>query len=235
MAVLLISLCASCTTPPPVVKSLPPQEVLERHQSTLLGFSERLERQVKKDRDPEAEEWICRMVERLSASLKDRVFLPRECSLIQAVASQWRSFSIPYGGLYLSTDVLRGVRLEAEVAAVIALELANLDRGLLIRKLEASLVLKQSAFEVFEFSEDERLESVGTAVDLLYQTGYDPRALVSLLQFFDKNRKFAPYTPELIGKLLEKARRTIALRAPLSNPILRSAEFARVQKGIRKL
>jgi predicted Zn-dependent protease len=214
----------------------PVEEVLKRQHSQVIGVTARVDRWVKRETLPDAAAWVCQLTARLAAGLKNPDTAPRSCNLIQPVESQWRSYAIPGEGLYLSTAILRGVRLEAEVAALIAIELSHLDRGLLLKQLEPSASLPPNlSIDAFSFSEEEELDSVDTAVDLLYQVGYDPRALVSLLQFFDKNRKSAPYSSDLIKKLIEKSRRTIALRAPLSNPILRSAEFARIQKGIRKL
>ncbi len=215
-------------------------------------IAQSLEKQVQVEQSAEAERWLCALAAQLSVSPLSMNELPQRCALIRPISGHWRSVVIPAQILFVNSSLLRESRFEAEIAAEIALNLGHVVRKHIASRVEQekwseftsgseiSLAPVQTHLSLFgpdgvlTYSDQERLEAVEAGVDLMYRAGFDPRGMITLLQIYARNPEKSPDSPQLVGKLIEKARRTIALRAPLRNPILRSADFLKIQKGLGK-
>jgi predicted Zn-dependent protease len=88
---------------------------------------------------------------------------------------------------------------------------------------------------VFAYNEDEHLEAIQGAVEVLYTAGYDARGLISLFELFRKNLKYSPYDSDTLDKMIERARYEVAQFAPLRNPIVRTQSFTSIQKRFQRL
>lgn len=88
---------------------------------------------------------------------------------------------------------------------------------------------------VFEFTEAEEIRTFQTAVQLLYQSGYDSRGIVTVLQMFEANRKISPYSEIVLNKLIEQSRYFISSLVPVRNPIVRSQSFVGIRERIQRL
>lgn len=154
---------------------------------------------------------------------------------------RWKNFGIPGSRVYLSAGLLRALNYENEVAAVIAMELAHIQRKALIRNIQERIHLEKTKGGIeevttaFTFPEEDWVDALPVALEMLYQAGFDPRGMVSLLGHFKKSKSRSPYPPEFLEKLLENARRHIALQAPLRNPIVRSERFLAIRPKLQRL
>ena len=246
---------AGCAALPVQAPSEKQEVVTRREQIIAARVAQIVEKQVQVDSYPEAERWLCALTSQLGATAgaTSRLFmtqLPQRCSLIRPVDKRWLSLVVPSQALYVSTALLKEAHFEAEVAAEIAIQLGHIVRNHFGVRLEqekwseftseADLGVHLGQTQVFgpagilTYNDQEHLDAVESAVELMYQAGFDPRAVISLLQIYEKNPAHSSESSELLQKLMEKARRTIALRAPLRNPILRTAEFFKIQKGLKR-
>jgi predicted Zn-dependent protease len=172
----------------------------------------------------------------------------------------WDNYALPGGHLYLSVGLLKLMKYQNEVAALIAVQLAHLRNEDLLEYFKKKQ-LKEEADQggganispnpsrlllpekinffgrngAFSFDESRNLEAARTAVDLLYAAGYDPRGLVALWQTYIDNFAYSPYKLETLKKMLEETRRKIAQKAPLRNPIVRTEGFIQIRQRIGKL
>lgn len=149
----------------------------------------------------------------------------------------WFNYSLPGNRLYLSSELLAHLRFENELAAMIALELGHLVHRNFIERFDElgspkAPVLNQV---FFQYSEQADIKALESAMQMLYRAGYDPRGMVTFLGQFEGNHGQSPYPKEILPKMIEKARRVIALQAPLRNPIVRSERFISIMERMRKL
>jgi hypothetical protein len=73
------------------------------------------------------------------------------------------------------------------------------------------------------------------AVGILYRAGFDGRGLVAHLERYRAYPEASPYSPARLEKMIDLARRTIALSSPLRNPIVRSPAFQAIRPRLRRL
>lgn len=247
---LLLFGCASSRKTPPQVD---PAEQVRQENEVGGELAQSLESQIRLKRDDDVSVYLRNLAQRLAESYPPLKQLPLGVLLVTDRGGRWESFSLPGGRIYLSIGPLKGVEYENEVAGVLAIQLAHLyGRDVLERikerraPVEGGIPSEQPPESsrvidffgpagVFSFSEARRLNAIDEAVGILYQAGYDPRGVISILTLFRANPAKSPHDPGALAKLLDRARAAIALRAPLRNPVVRSDEFLAVQKKIREL
>ena len=89
--------------------------------------------------------------------------------------------------------------------------------------------------EGFDYNKEQQLEAVQKSIATLYQAGFDPRGVISLLERFQKNLGHSPYRDQTLTLMMDKARHSIVQYTPLRNPIVRTEEFLVFKKRVRQL
>lgn len=166
--------------------------------------------------------------------------------------NSWKNYSLPGNRFYLSRPFLKEISFENELAAALALEMGHIikrhtlgrlevlrDQGILPKSVDDGSQLSDSDYfgvaGVFSFSEENILEAIPIALDILYSSGYDPRGLSRYWEMHDQNIAHSSYEKNSIKKYLDKTRDLISKKSPLRNPIVRTEEFIQIKKRISKL
>ncbi|OFZ80959.1 MAG: hypothetical protein A2583_02020 [Bdellovibrionales bacterium RIFOXYD1_FULL_53_11] len=172
--------------------------------------------------------------------------------------TKWRNYAIPGNRIYLSKGFLHHVEYENELAAAIAMELANLlGRHAMswVEKNKSSLgpdkfaqdfqgahpgidVTKIDYFGsggLFSFSNKKLAESAELAVELLYGGSIDHRGMLKIIEKYKSNPHVSPYSPADLDLMEERVRTALKLFAPIRNPIVRSNEFMAIRERLKQL
>ncbi len=147
------------------------------------------------------------------------------------------SLSAVSGGspqVYLSVELLKKLEYENELVALMAVEILQgyskkLNCASPVDQMQASLGLSSHSGDPLD------REAFRSAVQILYNSGYDSRGLISLIQIFEKNRLSLSLDEGFIENLKGEVRREIAIYPPLRNPIIQSNQFLTFQKRVRRL
>lgn len=246
----------SCSSTP----DLPPEtsaERIQRKSKAGLQMAQQLETQLKFKQDPEVSIYLRNLAQRL-AEFVSGIGDAMGVFIIKDRAKVWENYSLPGNKIYLSLGLLKRIKFENELAALIAIELGHISKGHAFEKLKKKEEPRNDyeAIEgllppqpgempetieffgpggIFSYDEESRLAALEVAVKALYNSGYDPRGLVAIWSQFLKEPQFSPISESTVNKLLENTRRLIALHAPLRNPIVRSPAFLAIQKRIERL
>ena len=203
-------------------------------------LSHGLERYLKVHKDLEVTVFLRNLAQKLVDATPALSVMPIGVLLIHSPDQLWQSYALPGNKLYLSIGLLKQMKFENEVAAVLAVQLAHL-LGRHVLKIQATSSKKILPSEylkkngLFAFGLNEHLEACETAVGILYRAGIDARGLVSLWTKYQENPQRSPYSSLELENLMEKTRQTIALNLPLRNPVVRSEAFVKVKKRIDRL
>jgi hypothetical protein len=167
-------------------------------------------------------------------SLRDQ---PVQVYILKDHGSRWMNYGFPGNRIYLSRAMLRNVRFENELAAAIAFELAHVAKRDLLTRYEslrhpAGLPSRSG---IFDFPVEIRLRALDSAMEMMYQAGFDPRGMALLLNDYKETPSISPFEPKVTDQLTENSWRIIALHAPLRNPIVRSDRFLAVYQRMKKL
>lgn len=232
---LLLLLILGCATPQPIDTHVTQERLPDRAVGRILA--QKFEAQVKLYPDPTLSTYL----EDLATSLVQFSSVLREnkvsAQVVEDVSHRWTSYAFPGNQIYLSRSLLRSIRFENELAAVIALEFAHLEnRDLMVRYEKFKNERDQmTAQKLIEFSPAARIAALELSMEMMYQAGYDQRGMVYLLGRYQKHPDRSPYDLASIKLLMENARRIIALHAPLRNPIVRSDRFLTIFNRMQKL
>lgn len=150
-----------------------------------------------------------------------------------------KSFSFPGILISIPRSILKSIEFENELAALIALELAHLDRRWLAIALDrqSDSTSPQSFQDLFRFSKVEFQESIGLGIRMMYAAGYDPRGMVALFE------KFSSFYVDLKSEdglknqqaYIRYAQKSKNEHLPSSQPIVRSNEFLKMKKELKGL
>jgi predicted Zn-dependent protease len=88
---------------------------------------------------------------------------------------------------------------------------------------------------MFAFSAKDNDEAITSAVSLMYDAGYDPRGLVTYLQRLMNNFAHSPWDETELSRLLDQARKSVALLTPLRNPTVQTDDFELIRGKLQKL
>jgi hypothetical protein len=244
----VVLVCLGCSTGQPQISSAPlapaPQAKLDEDR-WLRDIATRI--RVVKFSDPKL--YLEDIVKTLSTGGSGERANSTRVDLIRDVEGLWRSIGLPGTSgkmeqIHLSLNVLKNIEYENELAGLIAIEIFHARRKTWILRAQQaqSLKLMQDWKKIMFMrqhltnSEGERdREAFRSAVHNLYQLGYDPRGLVSLIQIFKKNPDSSPFEGVFLDELSNDVRREIAIFPPLRNPIIRSNRFLIFQKRVRQL
>lgn len=235
---LVLLFILSCTTPR--VTEIDPGE--QKKKDFIVGVS--LVQKFESEFEIRNDALLCTYLDDLAKTLgKNSPALSDQEIRVQLVMNQkdqkdrWINYGIPANFIYLSRSLLRSIRFENELAAALALELAHLEKRDLIVRYE-KMGPQTSVFSkggVIDFSLETRTLALESAMEILYQSGFDPRGMVHLLGKYQENPEKSPYDEFTVKVLMENAWRIIALHAPLRNPIVRSDRFLALFHRMQKL
>lgn len=211
-------------------------------------------------KDPQIQAYLGKVALRI-AEKNSELHLPEvKIFLLRDTTRHYRSYALPGGRIYLSAGSLKGLEFESEAAALIAIELGHLlnehvqdylrrnPSGLQVHNIAALpdvLPLKTLGAPddidffgkdgMFAFSAKANEETVISAVSLLYDAGYDPRGLITVLQRMMDNSAHSPWDEAELSHLLDQVRKSIALLTPLRNPIVQTDDFELNHGKLQKL
>lgn len=167
--------------------------------------------------------------------------------IIQKRQEKWINLNFPKNHIYLSLELMKTLEFENELAALVALHLAQLSRKHFFERLKNELWWGQITSDrlshlklfgqrgLFEPSSDTDQLAIPLAVRILYRAGFDPRGMISLFHRYEEAPLHSPYPTDELRRSIDLARRELSLYAPLRNPIIRSQNFLLIQKKIRDL
>jgi len=147
-----------------------------------------------------------------------------------------RLFSFPGVVISVPVSFLHEIGFENELAAVIALELAQVERRELAREMEKNdHPTLFGELSVFHFSQKSRADSIDLGTKLMYSAGYDPRGMVSVFQkyatyYIDTDTATAPKELNYYVREAQKAKNEFM---PSLQPIVRSNDFLRMKKELK--
>jgi predicted Zn-dependent protease len=239
-ALLLMTCCAltgsfSCSSLPTEPEQTSKEKTPPIDASVGQKISRKFEERLRIRKNLERRHYLESMVEeyvKLSAELKESGVLAQT---IEDSGQAWRSFAFPGVRLYLSVGGLKALQYESEVAALIAIEMAHLVKGHLVRNLNVpQLSSKTQSIEVsedaFRYSTEQVEEAIAEAAHLISGTAYDSRGLVSLLRIYEANPAHSPYSAKELPRLIELAHQSLVQYPPMRNPVVKSEEFVRIKK-----
>jgi hypothetical protein len=172
---------------------------------------------------------------RLAQSSPELSGVKYDIGVIRDQSSRWNSVHAGRGNLYLARGILKVLENENQLAAFLSIEMLQTKRTSLF---PTTVDVKATGSETrIEVSPTAELMSLvfRTAVRVLYQGGYDPRGVLSLIQFLMKNSTVSPYDVAFMENLLVQVRREIAIFPPLRNPRVQSKSFLIFQKKVQQL
>jgi len=232
---LLLLLILGCATPQPVDTHVSEERQHDYAVGVLLA--QKFETQFQLYQDSVLSTYLedlATVLAQLSSAVKqNRV----KVQVVEDLSHRWTSYAFPVNQIYLSRSLIRSIRFENELAAVIALEIAHLENRDLITRFEKFSNQRDlmTTKKLFEFSSAARIAALELAMEMMYQAGYDQRGMVYLLGRYQKHPERSPYDSALVKLLMENSRRIIALHAPIRNPIVRSDRFLAVFNRMQKL
>lgn len=197
---------------------LPPSE------EEKLGeqLAKEIDAELKMHPDDEVQRYVDRLGNRLVRAARARGEVPEGIDFEFHVIDddkQINAFAIPGGGIYLYSGLLKAAESEAEVAGVLAHEIAHVTERHVAERLVASYglsalaslalgqnpsLLAQLATQVvgtgvlLKYSRDQESEADATAIPFLVRAGYNPDGLVT---FFERMAKAAGTTPGVLELL----------------------------------
>jgi predicted Zn-dependent protease len=231
-AVLAVS--ASCSSPP-VKPPLTPTQKVERDERIGSGLAAQFEQRLSLVSNRAVDAYLGSLLARLNGAT-----LPGARVLIYRPASGalWAFFGLPVQRIYVPAPYLKAVEFESELAAALAMQSAHLQLDHTLSRLPEG-ELENPDFDsekgLFSFDEKECLAAVKGAAANLYRSGFDGRGLVAWFERFKAHPEVSPYDEERLDKMIDLARREIALSSPLRNPIVRSPAFMAIQARLRRL
>jgi predicted Zn-dependent protease len=232
-AILVFNGCGSVPVPPP----LSVHEQLKVDTEKAKGLLVEFEKNVQFLKSANVEKYltaVARQIAREEEALKTEKVIIR---IHQDSKNELKhSYSFPGVVISIPKSFLFAINFENELAALIALELAQVERRELAQELEKNEnPILFGELSVFNFSEKSRGESIELGTKLMYAAGYDPRGMVALLQkysnyFVDLS---APKAQKELNFYIKQAQKAKNEFMPSLQPIVRSNEFLKMKKDLK--
>jgi hypothetical protein len=227
-----------CVSAPPV-KVLTITEQIEVDTKAAQNFANSFKAQIHPFAYPEGEKYLAHVAARIS---KIEIGFPGQTHVMihddRGNPALSRFFSFPGTLISVPFTFLKTVEYENELAAAISFELANVINRHLAKKIDSGakpiLTGNNSAFDLDRI---ERSQSIGLGTKLLYLSGYDSRGMASIFQHygaFYPNQGLALSKKEVEFNLRE-AQQAKSEYMPSLNPTVRSGEFIRMKRGLKRL
>lgn len=215
---------------------------LERETYLANQLSRKAEKHFDLEKNTEVELYLSRLTDRLitaahlNEETKARIFLMDDKN------SLWRSFAIPGNRFYISVGLLKAVEYEHELAALLSLQVALISKKVTLNLIssvdgsQGSPSPQRLTWEkLFNASLQEERASLGSAIEILYQAGFDPRGMISLYELYSLSPDHSPYSQKTRELYIEIMKQEISKLPPLRNPVVRSEEFIFIKQRINKL
>lgn len=249
------ALLLGCSTAEEILKKDDSAQVL-LERKVGQEMAQKLESKLKFISSFEVEEYLKSLAESLFSGIPSRKRFSVRIRLIQQKKSEkWAHLSLPGNRIYLSLPLLKTYEYEAEFAAALALEFARIEVEL--GKIHPSLRVSISQGvgqdgktekiptreEVDEEDPEAKAEKLRKepfdimrhAVEILYNSGYDARAMVTFYKKLEQNSGKVSVGLDTLRELAEECRRKVSSISPLRNPIKQSMHFLTVRKRIHEL
>lgn len=225
--------CGSVPVPAP----LSPHEQLTVDTVKVKDLRLQFEKQVTLEKDANLEKYltaVARQITREEAALRAEKVLVRVH--LDTKPELKKSFSFPGVVIFIPKSILYQINFENELAALIALELAQIERRDLAQEMDKNeRPILFGDLSIFHFSQKARGESIELGTKLMYAAGYDPRGMVALFQkfhsyFLDSS---SPAGQKELTYYLKQAQKAKNDFIPSLQPIVRSNDFLRMKKELK--
>lgn len=219
-----LSGCATAHGAVDAVSGVAANALLPPSQENELGeqLSAQIEDEMTMHPDADVQRYIDRLGNRVVRAAKARGEVPEGIEFEFHVIDddkQINAFAIPGGHIYFFSGLLKAAESEAEVAGVMAHEVAHVTERHVAERLVAQYglstlasvalgknpgMLQQLAAQVvgtgvlLKYSRDQETEADATAIPLLVRSGYDPSGLVT---FFERMAKSSGEVPAALQLL----------------------------------
>jgi len=225
--------CGTVPPPPP----LSPHEQMSVDTTQAQGLLVEFEKKVQLVHSPNVEKYltaVARQISREDENLKNEKVIVR---IHQDTRPELRRlFSFPGIVISIPASYLNEIGFENELAAVIALELAQVERRELAREMEKNdHPILFGELSIFHFSQKSRASSIELGTKLMYAAGYDPRGMVAVFQkygayYIDTETQTAS---KELGFYVREAQKAKNDFMPSLQPIVRSNDFLRMKKELK--
>lgn len=235
MIIITVILNGCSTIPTPVALST--HEQLKVDTVKASGILLQFEKEVKFEKNNSVEKYLnalARQITREEEALRTEKVSVRVHQ--DKTSGLKRNFSFPGVLISIPKTLLYTINFENELAAVIALELAQIERRELAIELEKNEnPILFGKLSVFDFSLKALGESIELGTKLMYSAGYDPRGMVAL---FEKFSTFyldsaSPTAQKELNYYIKQAQKAKNEFMPSLQPIVRSNEFLRMKKDLK--
>lgn len=259
----MLFLISGCASGPLLELPITQTERYQRDEEIGAGLARQLESKLAFKQNKDLLVYLHRLASKLIEPNETLKYTSVGVLVIADRGSVWRNFSIPGNRVYLSAGLLKRIEYENELAAAIAFELAHILKRHVPQRMrekrasfQASNPADYPSIEglvptssdgadkevdffsptgVYAYTDEYFLECVEGAVNILYDAGFDPRGLVSLWELYRSQPAHSPFEDDLLKKLTDRTRTSIAQHSPLRNPIVRSQAFLAIQKRLKNL
>lgn len=235
LTVLITALsAASCSSPPPK-RTLTMVEQIAEDNHSVRELQTQYEKKVEFEARSEVEKYLTTLAKKL-AQVQDG--FPAQSIHVRVHKdknpAQSKFFSFPGTLVSIPASALGQIEYENELAAAIAFELSNVLARHLAHKIEShvSTILFGDG-SIFNLDRGERAESITLGTKMLYYAGYDLRGMASVFQ------RYPDFFGGLAGKNevefnVKESQRVRSGFLPARDPVVRSAEFIRFKKMLKK-
>ena len=254
-----VGVFGGCGTVPPA-PPIPHREQLKADSKVGERIYPYYEETIEISKDSETTIYLRTVGLRLLEAVPDLKTAPLGIMVVNDRSGRPRNFSLPGNRVYLAKPRLKRLKFESEIASAIAIELAHLNLRHRTKQIEMAAhphaeknpadaqptewAVNATRDEVlavlgpmgeFGLTENEWKEAIGEAVRILYDSGYDPRGMVTYLEGVQKNPGDADLPQGWIAAGIQTAREVINQHPPLRNPVVQTSEFIVIQKRLKKL
>jgi len=184
--------------------------------------------------DPEITPFLGKMIQKLSAPspfLKDMGF---QSYVGNDLFGKWMTVGFAGRKFVVARGLLRNVEFENQLAAALCFELAHVQLRHLVTRVD-QMGTAPARDRLFQYTDQENMDALVFAVNLMYRSGYDIRGFGTLWDLYESHSGFSPYSPALLQKLREKTREEIVQFAPVNDPIVRTNEFVKIYQRLKAL
>ena len=233
VTVVVLQACSSLPTPTP----LSPHEQQSVDKVKSKGLLIEFENKVQFEKLPKVEKYltaVARQITREEDALRSEKVTVRIHS--DSKLELKKSFSFPGVVISIPKSFLFAINFENELAAVISLELAQIERRELAKELDKNeSPILFGELSIFHFSQKNRGESIELGTKLMYSAGYDPRGMAALFQKFSNYYVDSSTTTgqKELSHYIKQAQKAKNDFMPSLQPIVRSNEFLLMKKELK--
>jgi predicted Zn-dependent protease len=248
--ILMIVAQSACISAPP--KKVTALEQAQEENTVGGALAKPFEAKIRYKTDPVVNRYLSLLAEMISSASGDVRLNGVGIAIIQDINGQWRNYSLPGRKIYISVGMLKQLKYDNEVAALIALEFGNIVQRHALNHLKKQFPNQVSGTGtpsniqpaqvdyfgengLFSFDVEEFKLSVSAAIDLLYRSGFDNRGLLHVWSVLEENPEHSPFPEKVLEELSGYTRDILSKYAPLRNPVVSTQSFSIIRKRIQNL